>query len=301
MPDASIVIVTRNRRDTACVAVQSSIDQAGDNEVIVLDDASDDATADCIRSRFPTVRVERYERQGGLILRRNQAVANAKSPIVFSLDDDAVFTDPTIVQKIVEQFDHPAVGAIAIPFVNHYDGSDHQDFANPPDTTGDWITNTFIGTAFAVRKDIFMQLAGFQSVLFHWAEEGEYCQRMFAAGFTVRAGRSASIRHFPKGVGKYRRKVNRYIYRNLILSAWFNAPFRYFLLVLPVAMLRGIRAMIKKPGEAAAVIEGTTMGFLGIAHFWSLRHPLRLDRYRFWLEVRARKFVPLQEVESRMK
>ena len=64
---ASIVIVTRNRREEALKAISSSLQQEYQPlEVLVYDDASTDGTSDAISERFPQVRLFRSPQRRGL-------------------------------------------------------------------------------------------------------------------------------------------------------------------------------------------------------------------------------------------
>jgi hypothetical protein len=58
---ASLVITTRNRRDDLRTVLRSAVQQAGLPEIIVIDDGSNDGTAEMVRVEFPSVIVHRRE------------------------------------------------------------------------------------------------------------------------------------------------------------------------------------------------------------------------------------------------
>ena len=64
------------------------------------------------------MRVHRSEQSLGLIVQRNRAAELARTPYLFSMDDDAVFSTPRVVETTLREFEHPRVGVVAIPFVN---------------------------------------------------------------------------------------------------------------------------------------------------------------------------------------
>src|SRR4051812_19167164 len=121
-PPATIVITTRNRKEELARAVASALTQTVACEVLVVDDGSTDGTADLVRREFPAVRVVRCDESAGYIVRRNQAASLARAPVVVSIDDDATFPSPRTVEQSLADFDHPRVGAVAVPFVNVWDG-----------------------------------------------------------------------------------------------------------------------------------------------------------------------------------
>jgi len=302
MPDASIVIVTRNRKAVAKDAVRSALAQRGDVEVVLIDDGSTDGTHQDLRDEFPDPRltVHRFDQQEGYIVQRNRGARLAAAPVVFSIDDDAVFNDPDVVADVLRLFGHPRVGAILIPFHNCRPGEDGNLItAVAPDDGQVYVTNTFVGTAYAVRRDVFLRLGGFQEFLYHWAEETEFCQRLLGAGFVVRIGTRPSIRHYPGMVaGKYSRKVNRYISRNRLVTIWLNAPGSYLVPLWLAHHLMTLREMVRRPSEAATAAEGVAMAYGRAGRAWKLRRPMPRRAFALWLKLRKRKLVNLREVEG---
>src|SRR5258706_8439031 len=109
MPEASIVIVTRNHRDKIKLSVQSALSQSGDIEILVLDDASTDGTTEMLREAFPSLPIHRFEKQEGYIVQRNRGAKLATGPFVFSIDDDAIYLDPNVVRDTLKLFDAPII------------------------------------------------------------------------------------------------------------------------------------------------------------------------------------------------
>jgi glycosyltransferase involved in cell wall biosynthesis len=306
MPQASIVIVTRNRKEIAQRSVASALAQQGDIEVVVIDDASTDGTVDYLRTRFadePRLHVHRLEKREGLIVQRNRAAGIARGTVIVSIDDDAEFVDAQAVPEILRLFDHPQVGAALIPFHN-CDASGNATLMTPvaPDDGRAYVTNTFIGTAYAVRRDLFNQLGGFQGYLFHWGEESPYTQRLLAAGYATRVGTRPAIRHYPAAVaGKYSRKVNRYIWRNRLLTVWLNAPTLYLLPLWLAQHAIIAKNLIRSPSRALEIVEGVAMAYAGVLKTWRLRKPLPRPAFNLWMMLRKRKLVPLDEIQQKLQ
>jgi cellulose synthase/poly-beta-1,6-N-acetylglucosamine synthase-like glycosyltransferase/peptidoglycan/xylan/chitin deacetylase (PgdA/CDA1 family) len=81
-------------------------------EVLVIDDESDDGTADEVTSlRLPNVRVVRVP-GGGKAAALNAGVALAKHDLLVMVDADTVVA-PDAIHKLVQPFADPAVGAVA--------------------------------------------------------------------------------------------------------------------------------------------------------------------------------------------
>ena len=114
----TVVITTRNRKDSLRTALQSVLTQTAKPEVLVIDDASTDGTAEMVRGEFPTVRLDQSPQALGLIVQRNRGASLANGDIIFSIDDDAAFSTPHVIEQTLAEFEHDRVGAVAIPFIN---------------------------------------------------------------------------------------------------------------------------------------------------------------------------------------
>ncbi|MDQ3849768.1 MAG: glycosyltransferase, partial [Actinomycetota bacterium] len=220
-PAASIVIVTRNRSDALRAALRTATAQTGALEVLVLDDASSDGTVEMVSREFPTVRLLRSTASQGYIRQRNRGAHAARGPVIVSIDDDAEFTDPETVQRTLRGFDHPRVAAVAMPFVQ--ERRSHEVLQRAPDEDGVWLTNAFIGTAHALRRDVFLALGGYRQDLHHLFEEPDFCLRLLQAGHVVRLGRASPVVHHESPQRNVARDLT-HICRNHVLLIWFHIP-----------------------------------------------------------------------------
>jgi glycosyltransferase involved in cell wall biosynthesis len=276
----TIVITTKNRKSELATALRSAVLQEPKAEIIVVDDGSTDGTEDMIRKDFPGITIQRYPESRGYIARRNDGARLANGDILFSIDDDAEFSSPDIVAQTLSEFSHPAIGAIAIPYIDVR----KSDCVNQkaPDQLGTWITDAFVGTAHAVRKDVFLALGGYREDLIHQGEEMDFCVRMLEAGFVVRLGNAKPIDHHESERRDHTR-MDRYGTRNAILFAWQNCP----AVLLPVHLgVTTIRLMLwtldwrRLRIRAVALIEG----YLGMTQH--RRQPVRLRTYRLFRRLK---------------
>ena len=218
---ASVVITTRNRKEELRVALHSAFAQIAQPEVLVMDDGSDDGTAEMVRSEFPDVVLHRFEESKGYIVRRNQGGQLAIGDVIFSIDDDAEFSTAHVVGQTLQAFNDPRIGAVAIPYIEPH--KDNRLLQKAPEEKTVWITDRFIGTAHAVRRDVFLKLGGYREHLVHQGEEGDYCIRLLDAGYFVRLGNADTIIHHESP----KRDLGRMDYygcRNSILFIWQNVP-----------------------------------------------------------------------------
>ena len=86
----SVIIPVYNRRDLVSRAIRSVLEQQGpDREIIVVDDASTDGTADQVRAEFGgAVELVIMEQNGGVSAARNRGIEQAKGEWIALLDSD---------------------------------------------------------------------------------------------------------------------------------------------------------------------------------------------------------------------
>jgi glycosyltransferase involved in cell wall biosynthesis len=98
----SVVIPTRDRRTLVRSAVACALAQHDvDVEVVVVDDASSDGTAEDLGALGdPRVRVVRHDRRAGVSAARNRGIAEATAPWVAFLDDDDLWAPDKLVRQL---------------------------------------------------------------------------------------------------------------------------------------------------------------------------------------------------------
>lgn len=287
--EASIVITTKNRMDELRQALASCMTQIACCEVIVVDDGSTDGSTDMVRSEFPGVRLIAHTDSAGYIVRRNEGARIAKAPIVFSIDDDALFSSPHVVKQVLGNFDDPKVGAVAIPYIEPHKGNTVQQQA--PDDGRRWITDRYIGTSHALRKDLFLQLGGYRANYVHQGEEGDYCLRMIEAGYVILLSRSDLIVH-TESPKRNLSRMDYYGRRNDILFTWQNIPLPYIVWRLPVVMAGGIVFGIRC-GRPAIMIRGIFDGLKAMRT--APRKPVSAKTFLLQRALRKRGPQPFQD------
>lgn len=292
MPSASVVITTRNRRDELRVALKSvTLQQGADIEIIVIDDGSDDGTTEMVQGEFPNVRLERRDTSLGLIVRRNEAARLATAPIIVSIDDDAAFPFQETIATTLDEFDHLSVGAVAIPFINVNQDTTINQLA--PDDGRLYEMFAYIGTAHAVRRDVFVALGGYRDFLVHQGEELDFCIRMMDAGYIVKAGRSPAIHHF-ESPRRMRRRMTVYGARNVVLFSVLNVPFPYLPVHLVGSTWKTLAASIRQR-HAWWTLQGLLWGYwTALSHVRS-RSPVKQATYKRFRALKRANMLPVRE------
>ena len=295
MTTAAVVVTTKDRREELRTALRSAATQSIPVELVVVDDGSADGTGDMVRSEFPAAVLVRRESSGGYIAARNLAARVASADVVFSIDDDAAFSTPRVVERTLREFDHPRIGAVAIPFINLR--QDDVVRQQAPAASGVYLTAAYIGTAHAVRRNLFLRLGGYRENFVHQGEEGDFCLRMLDAGYVVRLGKADPIHHFESPRRDFRR-MDYYGKRNLILYTWHNVPWPYFPIHLAITAARGFWHGLRlgRPlASWAGLADGFGLCLAGKIH----REPVRRTTYRLMRRL-VRGSLPLSSVEIQL-
>ena len=299
MNTATVVITTKNRKDELQRAIDSVLNQSISVDILVIDDGSTDGTTDFVHQMYPQVKVERSECSLGLVVQRNRAAKLVQTPLLFSLDDDAIFASRDVVAKTIEEFDHPRVGAVNIPLLNFRGGKgapSERATPQPSDTDKIFISDIFYGGAHAIRREVFIDLGGYREEIFHQGEEGDYCIRLLNAGYVVRVGTGESVHHFPSPSRDFSRAII-YGARNSIMYAFDNVPMPYLFIYLAGTIVNYFKIAYR--GKCLNwVLSGIGMGLRIMPSRLLKRHAVTKNVYLLSRLLRKKQLLPLDSVES---
>ncbi len=289
--DAAVVIPTFNRKDALRAALQSSFAQTVPIEAIVVDDGSTDGTEEMMRREFPHVLYERHSGPNGPAFLRNRGSELASAPILFPIDDDAMFASSGTVEQTLAEFQHPRVAAVGIPFINVRTDSIVQQRA--PDDGRLHVTNAFVGAAHAVRRDRFLAVGGYRPAMFYMGEESDLCVRFLDHGWIVRLGRADPMHHF-ESPQRVTRRADLYGRQNDILYPWYNVPWPYFPFHLAGTTALGVIFGFRV-GRPGIMLKGLMQGYRGIFSQFGQRKPVRRSTYRL-SRLLKRHPLPLEQI-----
>jgi glycosyltransferase involved in cell wall biosynthesis len=296
VPRATVVITTKDRKEELREALRLVLAQTEPVEVLVIDDGSQDGSCEMVRSEFPQVRVERSESSLGLIAQRTRAASLASAPILISIDDDARLVSPHTLAQTLRDFDHARIGAVAIPFVDVRTTTTVRQVA--PERDGRWVVSSYIGTAHAVRRDVFLELGGYRAGLIQMGEEPDFCLRMLDAGYVTRLGRADKLHHLESP----KRNLPRIVAlgrRNDLLHGFWNVPMPYLAGRLAKVTLHSLWFAVAWR-QPRAVLRGLLRGYREGIRQMRARHPVARATYRLDHDIRKRGPLRLEEAEPRL-
>lgn len=228
-PDISIVIVSWNVSDYLRRCLESVFATKGDLgvEVEVVDNNSNDGSADMVAELFPQVRLTRSSENLGFARANNLAFGRANGRYVFILNPDTVMHERTLEGLVRYMDDHPAVGMIGpktllgdgttqkscarrlpgLPAVLVCDalrltrvpglgGTIERLLQHPYDYDRAQEVEAISGAAMFVRTGLLNRLNGFETFYFHTGEDIDLCFRFRGKGEHIWYVPDVALTHF---------------------------------------------------------------------------------------------------------
>lgn len=310
MPDylATLAITTHNRKDELPLALDSALAQSlGERlEIVVIDDGSSDGTFDMLQERYakyPNVKLDSMQPGVGLIAERNRFPELCSGPVIFSMDDDAVFDSERTVEQTLAEFDHAEhgarIGAIAIPYID-VKITPEEVKQRSPEPGVLYATEQYRGTAHAIRKDVFVDVGRYRAQLFRQGEEQDLCVRMYDAGYAVILG-SADPLHHLESPKRSKPAIFRYTARNLLWYPWHNAPLGAMAVQVAGTTAKLALDGVTHPGRLVPRLQGLWQGYAGmVGAERAERSPVSAEAWGLMRSLRASGPRPLSEILPQM-
>ena len=223
----TVVVMTRDRWPD----LQRSLPRHP-RPVVLVDNASDDGTAQHVTAAFPDVEVVALPRNAGATA-RNDGVRRARTPYVAFADDDSWWEDGAL-ERAADLLDaHPRVGLLAgrvlVGEQGRLDGVCEQMARSPlgtrPDEPGPRVLG-FIACGAVVRRSAFLEAGGFDPVVFFPGEEERLALDLAACGWAACYVPDLVARHVPSVTREASEARRALIDRNRLLTAAMRRPAR---------------------------------------------------------------------------
>jgi GT2 family glycosyltransferase len=178
LPLVSVNILSYNRKDELRNTLQKVYEQDYKNiEVIVVDNASDDGSAEMVKAEFPSVILIKMEKNIG-IAGWNEGFKIAKGEYVLVLDDDSYPDIKTIESGINKMILNPNIAIVALNVIDVKRNMTQTGYFTKP-------YKDFIGCGAIIRNTAFTSVGGFDQVIFIYAHELDFSIRILNAGFEI--------------------------------------------------------------------------------------------------------------------
>jgi GT2 family glycosyltransferase len=227
--DVSIIIVNWNTRDLLRNCLRSIITQTtAAHEIIVVDNASHDGSADMVRTEFPDITLIANSENGGFAAANNQGLRISRGRTVLLLNPDTIILDGAIDKMLDWLYRHPGVGCVGCQVLEGPGVLQRTCFADPtllnsvvmefglmrlapwiPFFGRSWYTNwdrrserevdVVSGMFMLVPRTVMDQVGLLDEAFFVYGEESDWCRRIRKAGYPCVFTPEAQIIHLDGG------------------------------------------------------------------------------------------------------
>lgn len=231
VPDLSIVIVNWNTRQMTRECLQSVRDaltgpDAGriTAQVILVDNASADGSAEMVAADFPEVALIRNATNRGFAAANNQGFVLATGRQILLLNSDTLVHGDALSASVAYLDSHPKVGALGIKALNA-DGSTQMTCHQYPSLTNqfllasglwklkrprvfgrymmtDWVRDSerevevISGCYLMLRRAVLEGVGPLDEDFFFFGEETDWCRRMRDAGWVLMFSPLGTFTHY---------------------------------------------------------------------------------------------------------
>ncbi len=207
-PTASIIIVNWNTVDLLIACLTSIRKFASDCEVLVVDNASSDASCDRVRADFPEARLLAQRANLGFARANNVGIREARGRFLLLLNPDTELRDASVASLVGFMEMHPRAGIAGPPLWNA-DGSPQPSVRPLPSLAQELLLHTMLfrvlpnrlraegarrgtrqvetvsGAALCVRRECLEAIGLLDEDIFMFYEDTDWCRRAVDAGWEV--------------------------------------------------------------------------------------------------------------------
>jgi len=231
----SVIIVNWNTADllSACLASLKCYLQSPACQIIVVDNASSDSSAEMVREKFPAVELIVLPENVGFSRGNNAGIERARGEFILLLNSDTEVCDDALWILCDFLAEHPKAGAVGAQLISP-DGSIQESCRSFPShrtalfnrkslLTRLFPSNRFsrayllsedarsatrevdwvMGAALMTRRTVIEQVGMLDPSFFMYAEDVDWCYRMHKAGWKIFYVPEAKIlHHYEKSAAK---------------------------------------------------------------------------------------------------
>ena len=197
LPTISVNVTTFNRAQLLARCLDSVLRQSWPAlELVVVDDASTDETAEVVeryRTKLPSLRYLRHERNRGNAAARNSALEACSGPYVAFLDDDDEWIDPKKLEKQMALLGAPEAEGVALVCSSvrlvREDGSHEDKIVHAPRDLTETIlrgNGIIYSPTVLTRRSTMVRAGGFDTRLARGVDSEYYRTCIVRLGMDVR-------------------------------------------------------------------------------------------------------------------
>lgn len=260
---ASFVIANFNRKNEVLLTIAKTKElikaDLENYEIIIVDNASTDGSADAIKSTYTDVIViENQINTGGSA--RNLGFEKAKGEYLIMLDDDSNI-EFGLEEAMAFMDQNPKIGVLGLNIINGpYTSTLWQD---GQESVG------FIGCGAIIRREVYKKIGGFAEWIFLYVEEWEYGLRVTDAGYEVRFFANCQVNHRASMINRSSKRFRVNVTKNEL-----GIVYKHFSYKKWNYMFRVIGSNLKMVHKIG--LKNTWYNIIGMKEFLKIKNTLKL-------------------------
>lgn len=236
-PRIAVVVITHQRRDEVLVALERLRDAPEQPAVVVVDNGSDDGTAEAVAAQHPWAHLVASPENLGAV-GRNVGIAELERrcdpvPEFVAFCDDDTWWEPGSLARAADVLEaHPALACVTAQILVEPGGrqdSINVELQESPVVGPSWLPGpalgSFLAGASVVRRSAFREVGGFSRRLWLGGEEELMASDLAAAGWELCYLPECVIHHQPSPA-RERHRRRRDGVRNTLWFTWLRRPVR---------------------------------------------------------------------------
>lgn len=226
-PDVTVIVVNWNLKELLGECLESVQRHSGslEVEIIVVDNASTDGSAEMVRSRYPEAILIENRENVGFSRANNQAMDVARGRYLFLLNNDALLFEGSLPLLVEFMDDNPttglcgpriinedgsmqirskgrypsittAIGHFFLPASRQHWGASMLGFYEYRDQAEMWPMDWVSGCALLARREAVEAVGMLDADVFMYCEDVDWCYRMIRLGWQVFYVPSSAVLHY---------------------------------------------------------------------------------------------------------
>ena len=259
---ASFVIVNYNRKNELLETISKTKDLIKGNldyEIVVVDNASIDGSADAIEITFPDVILIRKVQNMGAPA-WNEGFEKAQGEYFIIIDDDSHVESG--LEDALNYLDrNKEVGVLALNITSGPYTSDDWMWTDGQDLVG------FIGCGAILRRETYQKIGGYAEWIFLYVNEWELGLRAIEAGYRVKYFKKCKVVHRASRINRSSKRLRVFVTRNemAIVYKYFPINRWKYLSRIAINSMKGLRNL---------QLKESWYNMIGIIEFFKMRRSL---------------------------
>ncbi len=223
----TVIVLGHNRRGYLLDLLAALYRQTyKDVEIIVVDNASEDGSAQAVESQFPMIHLIVNRRNYGMVA-YNQGFEVARGEYILVVDDDGLPASDDWIGEVVKRFENdPSLGVVSCTIRMRDTGkiaNDSPQFDSTIDDILGYPGVAYNGTGAGIRTKALKQVGYYPSHFFTTYLELYLCTRLLDAGWHVRHFPNLEVWHC-RSTGTSDPPLTYYGLRNYMWYVWSTYP-----------------------------------------------------------------------------